>query len=349
MPRLYVISGHGNGDPGACGNGYQEAERVRALAQRIKDFGGDSVMLHPFSDNAYASNAISRLSIPKDYQIVELHMDSASAGARGGHVVINGNYAADEYDKALAKSISAIFPGRSKTLVPRTDLANPNRAAARGYSYRLVENGFISNSEDVRIFNERIDDLAKAYLAAFGIGVGEYVPPTPTAPSGGGSSSGNGADLGSVTVRYGLRCLNGGWLDEVTNFNNSNSNGFAGVPNGKHDYLYIKVDKGSVRYRVHIVNGGWLDWVYKGDKNDTVNGCAGVGGRAIDGVQIYYTTPDGYEYQQAWYRSQTTHRAGWLGVCCDDGNSVSGYDGWAGMYGEPLDRLQISIGTSNPF
>lgn len=34
--KLYIIAGHGAGDPGACANGYQEAERVRALAKRIK-------------------------------------------------------------------------------------------------------------------------------------------------------------------------------------------------------------------------------------------------------------------------------------------------------------------------
>ena len=149
-------------------------------------------------------------------------------------------------------------------------------------------------------------------------------------------------------MRYALRNLNGGWNAEVTNFGDG-EDGFAGVPNGRHDLLYVKVDKGSVKYRVHIVGGGWLDWVTKGDPNDTVHGCAGVPGRAIDGVQVYYVTPEGREFQQAWYRSQTTARAGWLPVCCDDGSSVDGYDGWAGMLGEPLDRLQIGIGTSNPF
>ncbi len=29
-------------------------------------------------------------------------------------------------------------------------------------------------------------------------------------------------------------------------------------------------------------------------------------GEAIDGVQIYYTTPAGETYSQAYYRSQTT-------------------------------------------
>ena len=35
MAKLYIICGHGNGDPGACANGYDEAERVRAIGKRI--------------------------------------------------------------------------------------------------------------------------------------------------------------------------------------------------------------------------------------------------------------------------------------------------------------------------
>jgi hypothetical protein len=57
---------------------------------------------------------------------------------------------------------------------------------------------------------------------------------------------------------------------------------------------------------------------------------------------MYYTTPSGETYQQAYYRSQTTQRANYLGTCADNG-SVAGYDSFAGMLGEPLDRLQIHI------
>ena len=172
--KLFVIPGHGAGDPGACGNGYEEAERVRALATRIKALGGASVTLADFKRNYYEDNGISRLDLPGDTQIVELHMDSGAASARGGHVIIQaGLGGADKYDKALAKSIAAIFPGRSITLDERDDLANPARAAARGYGYRLVENGFISNASDVKTFNSRLDDIARAYLAAFGIKEGK--------------------------------------------------------------------------------------------------------------------------------------------------------------------------------
>lgn len=168
--KLFVIPGHGAGDPGACGNGYSEAERVRALATKIKQYGGSYVTLGDFKRDYYADNGISNLNLSKDTQIVELHMDSGPSSAKGGHVIIQaGIGGADQYDRNLAKSIAKIFPGRANTIVERDDLANPARAAAKGYGYRLVENGFISNAGDVKTFNSKIDELAKAYLSAFGI------------------------------------------------------------------------------------------------------------------------------------------------------------------------------------
>jgi len=148
-------------------------------------------------------------------------------------------------------------------------------------------------------------------------------------------------------VTYALRSLNGGWLDNVTNFGDGD-NGYAGIPNQQHDYLTVSVNHGSVSYRVKTAQDGWLGWVSGSNRNDLVNGAAGTTGHAITGVQIVYNTPAGENYQQAYYRSQTTQRSGWLGVCADDG-SVAGFDRWAGMDGEPLDRLQIKIASANPF
>lgn len=179
--KLYIIAGHGAGDCGAVGHGYQEAERVRALAQRIKHFGGDAVMLCDFNLNSYRSNVIGKGLVPKGYKILELHMDSSTnSSAKGGHVIISGKFKADKYDNALAKMISTMFAGRSKTVVGRTDLANINRAAQMGYNYRLMECGFISNAEDVKKFNNRMDELAKNILKCFGIAVKEATKPVAT-------------------------------------------------------------------------------------------------------------------------------------------------------------------------
>ena len=174
MANLFVIPGHGAGDSGACGNGYQEAERVRALAQRIKDFGGDNVTLADFSLNSFKSNIIGKGLVPKGSLILELHLDShPRIEAKGGHIIINAKFKADKYDEALANMISEMFPGRSNTIVGRTDLANVNRAATYGYNYRLMECCFISNAEDIKKFNANIDELAKNILACFDIEVKE--------------------------------------------------------------------------------------------------------------------------------------------------------------------------------
>ena len=168
MAHIFIIAGHGDGDPGASGNGYKEYERVRALAKKIKAYGGDNVTVGDTSRDWYKDNLISSLNISKDWQIVELHMDGASASsACGGHVIINSGYDPDKYDKALAEFISGILPGRSSTIVKRSDLANPKRAAAKGYPYRLLECGFITNAQDVKIFNGQMDDIAKGILSAF--------------------------------------------------------------------------------------------------------------------------------------------------------------------------------------
>lgn len=170
MAHIFIIAGHGDGDPGASGNGYKEYERVRALAKKIKAYGGDNVTVGDTSRDWYKDNLISSLNISKDWQIVELHMDGASASsARGGHVIINSGYDPDKYDKALAEFVSDILPGRSSTIVKRSDLANPKRAAAKGYPYRLLECGFITNAQDVKIFNGQMDDIAEGILSVFGI------------------------------------------------------------------------------------------------------------------------------------------------------------------------------------
>lgn len=167
--KLWVCCGHGAGDSGAVGGGYTEAERVRALGARIKELGGDSVVLMDTSKNWYASRGFDSVSIPRGDAVVELHMDSAGAGARGAHVIYNARYKPDAYDSALASKVTALFPGRANKLSARSDLRNCNICANRGINYRLVENGFISDATDRAIFNSNIDKLAKIYLDVFGI------------------------------------------------------------------------------------------------------------------------------------------------------------------------------------
>lgn len=170
MSKLFIICGHGAGDPGACANGFTEAERVRALGKRMKELGGDHVALGDINRDYYQDNGITNLNIEKDYQILELHLDSSgNTSACGGHVIIKSGYRPDSYDNAVANLISSKFPGRSEIIVQRSNLANINRAAFRGYAYRLLECCFITNVDDLNRFNNQLDDLAIGLLGCFGI------------------------------------------------------------------------------------------------------------------------------------------------------------------------------------
>lgn len=192
----------------------------------------------------------------------------------------------------------------------------------------------------------------KQAVAAY-LGSGYVAPIAPTDGNGGTYQPSTSATRSSfpkstgksVNIHYALHNRCGSWNGAVTNFNDSNSEGFAGVPYGSHDMLIAWTDTGTLRYRVHTKESGWLGWVQTADYNDSVNGMAGLWGQTVDGVQMYYITPDG-DYRQVYYRSQDVAHAGYWDEVCDDGSTYGG-DDYAGMYGCALDRLQcyVSDGT----
>lgn len=245
---LYVIAGHGAGDPGACGNGYTEAERVRALASVIAQRGGKSVVLLDTSRNWYADRGINSLSIPKGDALIELHMDSASPSARGGHVEIKRGFSPDAYDVALGKAITSLLPGRQDAggIRYRSDLANVNRAAKRGINYRLLECGFITNSGDVQIFNTRMTEIADAILGAFGIKAGGFSAPAP-APT----------KVSIDAVDHAVyRLYNGGNGDHLFTPNHGEAETVAGLGWVYEGVAWEYADDGDEVYRLYNPNNG---------------------------------------------------------------------------------------------
>lgn len=239
---LYVIAGHGAGDPGACGNGYSEAERVRALASVIAQRGGSSVVLLDTSRNWYADKGVNTLSVAKGNALVELHMDAATPSAKGGHVIIkSGIGGADQYDKALASAIASIFPGRAQSIVEESSLANANRAYKRGINYRLLECGFITNAGDVQTFNSRMTEVADAILGAFGIKAGGSAAPAP-AP----------AKVSIDTVDHGVyRLYNGGNGDHLFTPNHGEAETIAGLGWTYEGVAWEYADDGDEVYRLY--------------------------------------------------------------------------------------------------
>ena len=130
----------------------------------------------------------------------------------------------------------------------------------------------------------------------------------------------------------------GKWWGEIINYNNINSNGYAGIENGPIRGITIKADKGQLKYRVHIKGGGWLGWISNYDIHNWETGCAGNKIRDIDAIQIDFSGVSGYKVR---YRVSTISPKSYLDWI--EGYNTSNSTGYAGIFGKAIDKIQIEI------
>ena len=152
----------------------------------------------------------------------------------------------------------------------------------------------------------------------------------------GSDSSAGLKELGPVDAEY-MAYADGRWWPPV-----KNRDDWAGKGDGKPIQCFaLKVSKGSVKYRAHSMIHGWLGWVTGYDINDYNNGFAGDY-TDIDMIQVYFYTPDGYIYKEAVYRVSDLNNITYYPVQRDT-KKAPGYDGYAGVPGTAIDKLQIWI------
>ena len=138
-----------------------------------------------------------------------------------------------------------------------------------------------------------------------------------------------------ISAAYRVRTAENGWLSEVWD-----DNDFAGVVGHKITDIAIGVTKGTVKYRVHVCGGDWLPYVTGYDISDSNNGYAG-NGKEIDALEVYYSTPDGITTHYAKYKV-SPNKQSYYPEQIDD-QTGNGMDGYAGQFGNTIDRVQIVI------
>ena len=137
-------------------------------------------------------------------------------------------------------------------------------------------------------------------------------------------------------VKY--RAYAGKWYGEVTNYNEKNASGYAGVQAKNMTALSAYTTAGNLLYRVHLLGKGWLPWVDASNIKDSKNGYAGVKGKKIDAVQMKLEGIEGYEVK---YRVSPAKNKNWYGWCLGTKDATG--DGYAGVFGNPIDCIQIDI------
>ena len=137
-----------------------------------------------------------------------------------------------------------------------------------------------------------------------------------------------------VDVTYRVRA-GGKWYPAVKNLSD-----FAGKVGVAITDVAIKVSQGKIKYRVHLLDGSWLPYVTGYNISDAANGYAGTG-KPIDAIEVYYYTPDGVAIKKAKYRVSPLKRNYWSWQY--DNEKDDSQDGYAGKYGQSIDRFQIVI------
>lgn len=140
------------------------------------------------------------------------------------------------------------------------------------------------------------------------------------------------SDNQTVDVFY-RAYANSRWYEEVKNYNNQSTDGYAGVENKPIQCVMARLSKGTVECRVHIKGGRWLPWVDGYNVSDFNNGYAGDGKNAIDGVQFKLVGLNGFDI---YYRVSTVSSKSYLPW-------VKNTEDYAGVYGTDIDKLQVYV------
>lgn len=132
-----------------------------------------------------------------------------------------------------------------------------------------------------------------------------------------------------------------GWQSEVTNYNNTNSNGYSGwmgkpIVAFRAKTMGDAADVGYLEYRAHRKGGGWYGWRRDYNKDSAGDTFAGDGKNPIDGLQFRLVDISGKNVR---YRVHCIGK-GWLDWVTNYGSGSNGYAGW---YGYAIDAVQIEV------
>lgn len=265
---------------------------------------------------------------------------NAGGSAKGTMGLCYQGCVTNKYMQGVYNAVAELTPWADSGIHVRNDLYEINATTAMCV---YMEMAFHDKADSAQWIIDNVVPLGeaiakgmcaadgKAYIAGDGT---EVVPPTSSSGSGSGTSSGL-KELGQVDAYY--MAYTDRWWPEV-----KNRDDWAGQGDGKPIKAFaLKVSKGSVKYRAHSMVNGWLGWVTGYDTGDYNNGFAGDY-TDIDMIQVYYYTPDGYVYKEAVYRVSDLNNLTYYPVQVDT-KVAPGYDGYAGVPGTAIDKLQIWI------
>lgn len=340
MAKICLDAGHGGRDSGAVGFGRYEKNDVLGVVLKTGQilFSRGHDIFYTRVTDIYESpltKAMEANNENVDFFVSAHRNSSADENANGYETLVYENAGQAKVLADYMNEHMAQLGFRNRGTKIRTDLTVLNSTKMDAV---LLELGFISNEGDNKKFLENRDAICGMIADGIELAVGKentggstQVIQKPETPSG-------KLDLGYVDCIY--QCYTDRWWAPVHGQEDWGGKG----DNYAIRYIAICVSKGSIKGRVYTRKNGWLPWLTftnSYNTNDLVNGVLGDGSEIL-AVELYYYTPDGYEYKEVHYRVSVEGNNAFYAKQIDN-KKDSNMDGHAGDKKRFVDKFQVWI------
>lgn len=185
--KVGLISGHGAGDCGACGYGYEEANEtvriVKMLDERLQDCGIDTVV-YPYERNAF-KDCNRGLGLQVDFSdcdyVLEVHLNSGRGDETGDdsiggtEIYVTPREATTGTENLILEYMEEL--GYRNRGVKAENFIVINKVKNLGVSSALLETCFVDDVDDMELyentFDETISAIARGICVGFGVGYTE--------------------------------------------------------------------------------------------------------------------------------------------------------------------------------
>lgn len=185
--KVGLISGHGAGDCGACGYGYEEANEtvriVKTLDERLQDCGIETVV-YPYERNAF-KDCNRGLGLQADFSdcdyVLEVHLNSGRGdetgdGDIGGtEIYVTPREATTGTENLILEYMEEL--GYRNRGVKTENFLVINKVKNLGVSSALLETCFVDDVDDMELYENRFDEtisaIARGICVGFGVGYTE--------------------------------------------------------------------------------------------------------------------------------------------------------------------------------
>ncbi len=168
--KILLIAGHGNGDPGACANGYKEAEFARELASKLKDIlsAYADVTLFDIQKNMYKYLKTNSFNFKNYDYVFEIHFNAAANDLKGNgrttgcEILVHASEKGTSVEEKILSGICSLG-FRNRGVKRYSNLQNMNICKKKqGVSYALLETCFIDDADDMKLYISKKDEVISA-------------------------------------------------------------------------------------------------------------------------------------------------------------------------------------------